>query len=77
MEIACQCNKIGSYVSGLRFQPGNYNFNSHSISLVHSFKDFSVTVDDKLTFREHIKNISVTAPRLCAITYHAFSTCQP
>ena len=75
MEIACQCNKIGSYASGLRFQPGN--FNSHSISLVLSFKDFSVTVDDKLTFREHIKNISVTAHRLCAITYHAFSTRQP
>ena len=62
---------------GFLFQPGNYNFKNHSISLVHSFKDLGITVDDKLTFREHIKNISVTAHRLCPITYHAFSTRQP
>ena len=62
---------------GFRFQPGNYNFNSHSISLVHSFKDLGVTVDDKLTSRKHIKNISATTHRLCAMTYHAFCTRQP
>lgn len=44
---------------------------------MHSLKILGVTVDDKLTFREHIKNISATAHRLCAITYHAFSTRQP
>ena len=60
-------------------------FNQETITLiailfhliVHSFKYIGVTVDDKVTFREHIKNISATAHRLCAITYHAFSTRQP
>ena len=50
--------KLAHMHLGFRFQPGNYNFNSHSISLVHSFKDLGVTVDDKLTFRENIKNNS-------------------
>ena len=69
--------KLAHMHLGFRFQLGNYNFNSHSISLMHSFKDLGVTVYDKLTFREHIKNISATAHCLCAITYHAFSTRQP
>ena len=69
--------KLAHMHLGFRFQPGNYNFISHSISLVHSFKDLGVTVDDKLMFREHIKNISATAHCLCAITYHAFSIRQP
>ena len=75
-KLPVNATKLAHMHLGFRFQPGNYNFNSHSISLVHSFKDLGVTVDDKLTFREHIKNISTTAHRLGAITYHAFSTRQ-
>ena len=75
-RLPVNVTKLAHMHLGFRFQPGNYNFNSHSISLVHSFKDLGIAVDDELTFREHIKNISATAHRLCAITYHAFSQPQ-
>ena len=62
-KLPVTASKLAHMHLDFRFQPGNYNFNSHSISLVRSFKDLGVTVDDKLTFREHKKNISATAHR--------------
>ena len=76
-KLPVNATKLTHMHLSFRFQPENYNFNGHSISLVHSFKDFDVTIDDKLTFREHIKNVLATAHRLCAVTYNAFSTRQP
>ena len=58
---------------GFRTAPFIYTFNDYQIMQVHSFKDLGVIIDDKLTFHEHINSISVSAHRLCAMTFRAFS----
>ena len=50
--------------------------NDRPITIVHSFKDGG-TIVNKLTFREHINSISVSAHRLCAITFRTFSKRKP
>ena len=48
----------------ITYQYFNYNINGHTLNRVQTIKDLGVTFDSKLTFENHIKNITTKAYKM-------------